>query len=868
MLKRNVAGWVVGGLLVSSTLAAAGVPAVAVVAAAAVAPGVVFVDQMDDLANWKCDQSTTMSVVRTERKTGDRSLFVRYVIDKDNPGTIWFARTDVGIDRPPAAIQLWVNIPQGQRFSWYDFPKLRIILQDKDKTAVYADIDRFAARPVYEGGKSYYIPWAQVVLDKKLFFPLWPGGNGTLDGIDTVSFELPHRSEDFMKDGEYTLYLDELAVVFEHADAAIKAGIEELGQRNQGHQRELAVLPPGTWQRYPLAVMGVIDLFCANALEELKEGKVVRAARQLEYLQQQSALVGRNLALVKRGKNPYPSVAPARYTHLQVKDGSYFDGDRPVFITGFCGAVGGDQIQRYKQMGFNGFSGGMWMGATVPDGQTVTPPAGTVAEAKFAADHNLAYDVLLGLHAPPGWVYEKWPELDPSCRRRGAAPDAPLSPKNQYMPWNVDHPGFRKLIAEHLKASALALKDIPSLASYDLCNEMWYLCHGDFSPDAFRARLGQRYGTIAALNQAWGTEFKDFQSVQYLAASPVSVADLYEYNQYRVTEFFRFCTAELQKYDAKTPVCGKIHGCWRQMVGIDKVALSKFFTATDSDVYPRIGNDEDSLVADIWTSSMITQEYRSLAPGKPQIDAEQHMIWYHQIVTYDFIRSLLWWRAILGLDANYAWVWNRNCENAEECIFTQPWAFNAFSEFALDIERLSPLVHGFQTVTPDVLLIEAGAKTPDAYKLCAYAGHAFDLLPPAALDEAGMGKYKTIILPDGARLPGNVSGLLDQAERAGCRIIRLDGKLRLSELAGAIQSTAVKSPVQPQSGLVNITVADKNGMPRVFLLNLNPASLSVAVAMPGAATAADLITGCDVPAAGLVLPPLRPVVIGVRQSAP
>jgi hypothetical protein len=849
---QQIGRFVTGAILVTLVLSLVGM--------AQSQPGVVFIDQMDSLKDWQGDDSTQLSISRTERKTGNASLYVKYEIDKDNPGTVWFARKNIGIDRLPVGIQVWVNTPFGQRFTWYDFPKLRMIVQDKDGTAMYADIDKLAAHPVYEGGKSLYTPWAQVYFKMKDFFPLWPGKNGKLDGIETVSFELPHRTEDFMKDGDFEMYLDELSVVFDNAEAYINGIIADLKKKNEGYQKELDALPKATWKRYPEATMGVITLFCENAQAEFKEGKVVRAARQLEYLKQLSDEIGKNLALVKQGKAPYANVEPAKYTHLKVKEGTYFDGDRPVYITGFCGGVGADQIKNFKQMGFNGFSGGMGMGSTRPDEKTTTQPAASITEAKFAADNNLAYDILLGLHEAPGWAYAKWPDLDPSCRRRGSAPDAPLSPKNQYMPWNVDHPEFRKLVAEHLKTAVLALKDIPSLASYDICNEMWYLCHGDFDPNAFRARLQQRYKDIGALNKAWGTNFKDFQDVQYQANSAVSTADLYEYNQYRVTEFFRFCTKEVQKYDPKTPVCGKVHGCWRQMIGINKAALMEFFTAADSDVYPRMGNNEENLVADMWTSSMVTQEYRSLAPNKPIIDAEQHMLWYHQIVTEDFIRSLLWWRAILGVDANYAWVWSRGCENAEECIFTQPWAFQSLSRIALDLERLSVPVHQFQQVRPDVLLIEAGAKTPDAYKLCSYSGIAFDLLPREAITPERLKGYQTIVLPVKAKLDDSLRSLV---KGSGVKVIELTAKTDLAELCRNIGSK-IKPMVRVLPGLVNYMMVDPSGKPMVFLLNLNTDKVKTEISLPEKGSAVDLLNDGKVVAGTIELEPLKPMFIKVQ----
>jgi hypothetical protein len=825
--------------------------------------GVVFIDSMESMNHWVADSTTKLSTSKCERKIGESSLRVDYIIDKDNPGTVWFARTEVGIDRTPTAMQVWVNIPQGQRFTWYDFPKLRMILQDKDGTAMYGDIDKFASRPIYEGGKSYYIPWAEVLLPMDLFYPLWPGENGKLDGIETISFELPHRTEDFMKDGPYVLYLDELSAIFDNAGKSLQDQAAFLRAKNAEFEKTLSALPSGTWQRYPKAIMGVIDLFCSNAMAEYKEGKVVRAARELNYLSELSEKLEKDLKRAgdKNTVCPWPDVPNVRYINLKVKDGSYYDGETPVYINGFCGSATGDEMALFSKLGFNGFSLGIEPAFTQPTKDKTNPPTYIVDVLNKATKYNVAFDLLLGPHGMPQYAFLEY-QIDPSGRRRGGAKDAPLSPKNQYMPWNVDHPELRKILAKHLEIVIPAIKNSPALASYDLCNEMWYLCHGDFKAEDFRARLKQRYQTIDRLNKAWGSHFANFDTVQWMAGNEQSVADLYEYNQYRVTEFFRWYTAELQKYDKSHPVYGKIHGCWRQMIGIDKAALSEFFTGMDSDVYPRLGNDEEELIADMWTSSMVTQEYRSLQPDKPIIDSEQHMIWYHQIVTYDFIKSLLWWRAVLGLDANYAWVWSRTCENREECIFTQPWAFNALSTFALDVQRLCQPVQSFQRVKPGVLLLEAGPHTPDAYKICSYSGYAFDLLPTNALNETRLAKYRVIVLPAKPVLDDETRILIESARKKGLQIVQLEETTKVADLRYQtnMRSDIEPSLVSPQNGLVNYPTRDQKDRRMTFLLNLNTTAISCKVSKK----AVDLLTGQKINEQ-FMLEPLKPMILQIQE---
>jgi len=517
-------------------------------------------------------------------------------------------------------------------------------------------------------------------------------------------------------------------------------------------------------------------------------------------------------------------------------------------------------MQEFLDMGFNGLSGGQGLSVTRPEEGKEGQPTGLINEAKMAEKYNLAYDVLLSPHDIPGWMHAKYPDLDPSHRRRGAAPDQPLSPKNQYMPWNVDCEGLRKALADHVRICANALKASPAFTSWDLCNEMWYLCHGDFKADDFRARLKDRYKDIAALNTAWGTSFADFKDVQFQANSKVATADLYEYNQNRATEFFRWYTKELQKYDTNHVIYGKIHGCWRQMIGIDKGELTKFFTATDSDVYPRLGNDEENLIADMWTAAIVTQEYRSLAPEKPQIDSEQHMIWYHQIVTDDFIYSLLWWRGVLGLDANYVWIWNRGCENYEECIFTQPWAMHSTSRFALDVERLAPMVHQFQQIKPDVMMVECSDYTPKAHKFLSFSGYAFDVLPVNVLTPERLSAYKTIVIPENPQLNEATANAIKGSK---ARVIWMNEKMSFKDLVKKV-STDQKPIAKFQYGLVNYMARDKSGKPMAFLLNLNVEPVEVKLSLPHNGKAINPITGREITGDKFQLNPLDPIIVAVQ----
>lgn len=148
---------------------------------------------------------------------------------------------------------------------------------------------------------------------------------------------------------------------------------------------------------------------------------------------------------------------------------------------------------------------------------------------ELARRHGFRIKLILGvLMAPPGWFLERYPEA------RIVDENGQWS-RNTMSFW---YPGLRSLIDEKTRRIVRTLRDlrvldlvdyvIPSLgpageAVYPVpwtlgpdVREQTYWCYDKGAQRDFRARMRRKYGTIAAANTRWGTEFTSWEAARVL----------------------------------------------------------------------------------------------------------------------------------------------------------------------------------------------------------------------------------------------------------------------------------------------------------------------------------------------------------------
>lgn len=149
-----------------------------------------------------------------------------------------------------------------------------------------------------------------------------------------------------------------------------------------------------------------------------------------------------------------------------------------------------------------------------------------------------------GTSSPPPWLAARHPEMLPMTI------DGTLRYPGGRQAWCPSSPVFRRYALELVEAVAQRYGQHPAVALWHVSNELGCHnahCYCDVSAAAFRRWLRARYGSIAALNRAWGTSFwsqryTDWDEIGTPRLTPATR------NPGQVLDFSRFSSDELLEY--------------------------------------------------------------------------------------------------------------------------------------------------------------------------------------------------------------------------------------------------------------------------------------------------------------------------------
>jgi beta-galactosidase len=185
-------------------------------------------------------------------------------------------------------------------------------------------------------------------------------------------------------------------------------------------------------------------------------------------------------------------------------------------------------------------------------------------------EHGVRVDLATATASPPPWMGICYPETLPVTED-----GVRLWPgsRQQYCP---SSPVYRERAGILVERLASRYGDHPSLAMWHVNNE--YGCHVpacycDTSAEGFRRWLELRYGSIDALNEAWGTSFWSQRYAAFTEVNPPRSAPTFK-NPTQQLDFHRFCSdtllecyeleAEiLRKHSPDTPVTTNFMGFFK-----------------------------------------------------------------------------------------------------------------------------------------------------------------------------------------------------------------------------------------------------------------------------------------------------------------
>lgn len=117
---------------------------------------------------------------------------------------------------------------------------------------------------------------------------------------------------------------------------------------------------------------------------------------------------------------------------------------------------------------------------------------------------GISVDLATMTAAAPLWLYETYPEVLP------VEADGTVVNAGSRQSWRPTSPVFRKFALELVRRLAERYGDNPAVTAWHVDNELGWNNRHDYSDDAqreFRRWCARKYGSVEALNEAWGTAF-------------------------------------------------------------------------------------------------------------------------------------------------------------------------------------------------------------------------------------------------------------------------------------------------------------------------------------------------------------------------
>lgn len=207
--------------------------------------------------------------------------------------------------------------------------------------------------------------------------------------------------------------------------------------------------------------------------------------------------------------------------------------------------------------------------------------------------HGAGLGIIMGTPTatPPKWVVDLMPDmvaLDHQGRPRG------FGSRRHYC---FSHAGYRAQAARITRAVAERYGQHPGVVAWQTDNE--YGCHDtvqSFSPaarDAFRQWLAQRYGTVEALNAAWGNvfwsmEYRSFDEIELpnLTVTEANPAHWLAFRRFSSDQVIAFNRAQVEILRELSPGRDVTHNAMGFYTGYDHHDLAADLDVLGWDSYP------------------------------------------------------------------------------------------------------------------------------------------------------------------------------------------------------------------------------------------------------------------------------------------
>ncbi len=441
-----------------------------------------------------------------------------------------------------------------------------------------------------------------------------------------------------------------------HKVAEYEAKIATLKKNTQALDALYAqVKAKGLDTTYPLAYLTLEKMFIPRSELDLKAGDSVRVTMNTDFLESLYTKATDYMQTIlkdpsKQLKMP-PRFDPAK---LVMKDGYYFDGDRPVFLWGPCvfWYLRQDQPQ-VIDLGFNSVTTEVPQDASNPE-----------VKAQMEAWYKAGISVNATILAPSVMA------TGADAKRLGFLkehPEVANVDQNNFLPFLVQSPIAREMIKKDF------WKHFPHVRSYWLWNEPWYLNYSETTrQDFIKNYLEPKYKTVDALNKVWKSHYKSFNDIQLIQWPDANnYAPWYDFQQFRddlLGNFWAFLNKTAKDLDPSKPTHVKF-----MAASLHSGNMEKYQQPFDIAGHDGSSSDRDIVFMDYM---------RSLFPTRPLVDTEVHIYYGGRKP----VEMTAWRLALHGLADGNWWCWHSNQRFSDS--LANAISMNALTMSGLDIQRL------------------------------------------------------------------------------------------------------------------------------------------------------------------------------------
>ncbi len=392
----------------------------------------------------------------------------------------------------------------------------------------------------------------------------------------------------------------------------------------------------------------------------------------------------------------YPLLGPpaAQMSQLQIRDGGFFAGDRPVFLFGAAlPEADPDSLKRFAGYGLN-----LSVVPLSPETRDMPRDFAHTYDAVFetAEKHHMA--VVADLN--PGTLATALDDPAPGMVRDGQT--------------NLAQPQIRKRYYAHVADAAAYLARKPAVHAVSLANEPRFWFENDRVRNQYIDFVRGIYEDRHALNRSWRAYLADFDDITIKNGHPewdyhnkrAYQWDWQHFQQQLTLDYFSRAQALLHDAAPALPttvvLSDSVFEVGESRHGIDRELLAQKLDLTGCTA--TLSPESELYAYSYPYQSAFCTLMRSMQPTKPVICTENTIELDPAMRpddAFDYVYAAMWDAVISGLNAMAL--------PADSPVFTHAETAEAFATANLDINRLATVVHALQRAPADVGILWSDA---------------------------------------------------------------------------------------------------------------------------------------------------------------